>query len=67
MSDAEFEPYGKPKVGDEVYHIDELEKACVGRVRLVEEFAFEVTWYDGVTDDWNVQDHPDILKLKEKA
>lgn len=51
--------YDNPLKGDQVVHIDYLDEP--GTVISVSEFAFEVEWPDGSIEDYNVQDHPDIL------
>lgn len=59
--------YGTPKVGDTVWHIDEPSQGHEGVVEQVDDAAaglFWVRWYDGEVEDYEINDHPDIVVLE---
>lgn len=55
--------YGQPQLGDKVWHIDEPEANASGEVVFVDLSLnqFQVAWYDGELEYYQIDDHPDIL------
>lgn len=61
-----LKPYPTPRKGDVVVHLDEPEHAHCGTVVRVGEETFDVLWYDGQTEDYENDDHPEICQFEER-